>query len=66
MANHLTTEDVFAGDQPMTKLIEELESIFPTFLPAPTNNIADIMYRSGQRSVVEYITQKVESNVPLP
>ena len=56
----LTSQDVFTGDEPMTKLVEELESIFPVFLPAPTNTMSDIMYRSGQRSVVEYIKQKLE------
>ncbi len=56
----LTPQDVFTGDNPMNQLLEELDSIFPMMLPVPTHSTNEIMYRSGQRSVVEYIKQKLE------
>tara|TARA_Y100001963_G_scaffold129930_1_gene185666 strand:- start:9 stop:191 length:183 start_codon:yes stop_codon:yes gene_type:complete len=60
MAN-LTTEEVFQGNYPLEKIIEELDDSFPTYLPTPTNNLSEIMFRSGQRSVVEYLKTKLET-----
>jgi len=60
MAN-LTTEEVFQGNYPLEKIIEELDDFFPTYLPTPTNNLSEIMFRSGQRSVVEYLKTKLET-----
>ena len=54
----LSTEDVFQGRAPLDKLIDELDEFFPEFLPTPKDQIETIMFRSGQRSVVEYIKQK--------
>jgi len=39
------------------KLLADLEVNFPPSRPSPGDKIDDIMYRSGQRSVVEYIEQ---------
>lgn len=39
----------------MERLVEELDSLFPAFLPLPAHTDKEIMFRSGQRSVVEYI-----------
>jgi hypothetical protein len=44
----------------LSSLIAELDENFPPTNPHPDNTIAQIMYRSGQRSVVEYIQQKLE------
>jgi hypothetical protein len=44
------------------KLLVELEANFPPSRPSPTDKIEDIMYRSGQRSVVEYINQIVNED----
>jgi hypothetical protein len=38
-------------------LIAQLENDFPMFLPQPNDPQNMIMYKSGQRSVVEYIKQ---------
>ena len=46
----------------LTSLLQQLEENFPPLNPHPDNTIAQIMYRSGQRSVVEYIQQKLEEN----
>jgi hypothetical protein len=42
------------------KLLADLEDNFPPSRPSPIDKIEDIMYRSGQRSVVEYIKQIIE------
>lgn len=42
------------------KLLADLEDNFQPSRPCPTDKIEDIMYRSGQRSVVEYIKQIIE------
>ena len=43
------------------KLLAELEDNFPPSRPSPSDKIEDIMYRSGQRSVVEYIKQVIDN-----
>ena len=41
-------------------LIEQLDNIFPPVNPAPTDDLAAIMYRAGQRSVVEWIIENMD------
>jgi hypothetical protein len=36
-------------------LLEKLEENFPPTTPNPSESLSQIMYRSGQRSVVEWI-----------
>ena len=43
------------------KLLADLEDNFPPSRPSPSDKIEDIMYRSGQRSVVEYINQVIDN-----
>ena len=45
----------FTGDTQIAKLLSELEASFPPVTPQPKDDLSLIMYRSGQRSVVEYI-----------
>jgi hypothetical protein len=54
-------DDVFGNGTPVERLLEELDSLFPAFLPIPTHSEKEIMFRSGQRSVVEYIRDKLSS-----
>jgi len=42
-------------------LINQLEQTFPPINPSPEDNMEKIMYRSGQRSVVEWIIENWES-----
>ena len=58
MDKQLTTEDVFGGDTFLTRLCEELDDMYPPINPSPKDDDRLIMYRSGQRSVVEYILAK--------
>ena len=44
---------------PDATLIDELNENFPPVTPSPQDSIAKIMYQSGQRSVVEWITQRI-------
>ena len=43
-------------------LVSQLEEVFPPTTPTPEDTIEKIMYRSGQRSVVEWIIQYMENN----
>lgn len=52
----------FTGDtQVVAKLLSELEESFPAVTPNPSDDYALIMYRSGQRSVVDYIRTLLEN-----
>ena len=51
----LNAAEVFGGDQIIEKLIEDLDTVFPHHLPTPTDSLASIQYKAGQRSVVEYL-----------
>jgi hypothetical protein len=43
-------------------LLQELENIFPPTNPNPEETMEKIMYKSGQRSVVEWINNYMEAN----
>ena len=44
------------------QLLAELEDVFPPVNPTPDTSIGHIMYRAGQRSVVEWITNKLDED----
>jgi hypothetical protein len=41
-------------------IIAELQDLFPPTNPTPSDDIATIMYRAGQRSVVEWLQDKLK------
>ena len=41
-------------------MLQQLDEIFPPVNPSPEMNVEQIMYRAGQRSVVEWIKQQSE------
>jgi hypothetical protein len=43
-------------------ILKEMEECFPPLNPHPLENIQAIMYRAGQRSVVEWLTKRIEDN----
>ena len=51
----LDKDDVFRGEPAVTKIIRDLEQVFPRANPTPLDSIAKIMYLAGQQSVVEYL-----------
>ena len=60
MAN-LSADDVFKGDTFSARLLDELEAMYPPINPSPKDDDRTIMYRAGQRSVVEYIQAKLDN-----
>jgi hypothetical protein len=55
----LTTLEAFGMES--RALINQLNEQFPVMNPSPTDTIEKIMYRSGQRSVVEWIIENLET-----
>ena len=43
-------------------LVTQLQEQFPPVNPTPDDTIEKIMYRSGQRSVVEWLINRIENN----
>jgi hypothetical protein len=43
----------------LTALISKLDENFPPTTPNPSESLSQIMYRSGQRSVVEWIQRQL-------
>ena len=43
-------------------LIHQLEEAFPPVNPSPEDSHSKIMYRSGQRDVVEWVVKYMEEN----
>ena len=43
-------------------VLTEMEDRFPQVTPSPEDSIEKIMYRSGQRSVVEWLINRFEEN----
>ena len=42
------------------RLLEELEDVFPPVNPSPDTPLNQIMYRAGQRSVLEWIKNRID------
>ena len=43
-------------------VIKEMEEIFPPVNPSPADDIKAIMYKAGQRSVVEWLIKRMEND----
>jgi hypothetical protein len=43
-------------------VLTEMEDRFPQVTPSPEDSIEKIMYRSGQRSVVEWLVNRLNEN----
>ena len=53
------TLEPLLGPNPESLLLE-MEEKFPPVNPHPKEDIGSIMYKSGQRSVVEWIAKRLE------
>jgi len=42
------------------RLLEELEDVFPPVNPSPDTQLNQIMYRAGQRNVLEWIENRLD------
>ena len=58
--SHNTLEPLL-GPTPLS-LLQEMEEKFPPINPHPKEELASIMYKAGQRSVVEWYNERVEEN----
>jgi len=54
----LTESDVFGSEPALERLEKELDAMYPPVNPTPKDDDRLIMFRAGQRSVVEYIKAK--------
>ena len=43
-------------------ILREMEETFPLFTPHPVESLQSIMYKAGQRSVVDWLTKRIEEN----
>lgn len=43
-------------------VLSEMDERFPVVNPAPEHSIEKIMYRSGQRSVVEWLKNRLDND----
>ena len=53
------TLEPILGPNPESLLLE-MEEMFPPFTPHPSEELASIMYKSGQRAVVEWYKNRLE------
>ena len=60
MSISLNTLEVFGMEA--RSVLNEMEDLFPQVTPTPDDTIEKIMYRSGQRSVVEWLVNRLENN----
>ena len=58
MSISLNTLETFGLN--VQQVLREMEELFPPTTPAPHESISTIMYRSGQRSVVEWLQYKLK------
>ena len=58
MSTYLRTLEAFGMQS--RAIIEDLDSTFPPTNPTPEMTMEQIMYYSGQRSVVEWLKEKME------
>ena len=52
-------DNILPGNKNLQALVDELEDMYPSINPTPRDEDRAIMYRAGQRSVVEYILSKL-------
>ena len=62
MTSHNTLELLELKGMTANVMLTMLEETFPPTTPTPDDTIEKIMYRSGQRSVVEWVIQYMEEN----
>ena len=53
-------EAVFGPE--LITILKEMDEIYPANTPTPNDTYPTIMYRAGQRSVVEWLTKRITEN----
>ena len=46
----------------LVTILNEMEETFPQINPHPAENLQTIMYRAGQRSVVDWLRKRIQEN----
>tara|TARA_B110000003_G_scaffold258235_1_gene277258 strand:- start:461 stop:646 length:186 start_codon:yes stop_codon:yes gene_type:complete len=46
----------------LVTILKEMEEIYPPLSAGPTDEISHIMYRAGQRSVVDWLHNRISEN----
>ena len=46
----------------LVTILKEMEEIYPPLDCGPDDDISHIMYRAGQRSVVDWLKQRISEN----
>ena len=59
MSTYPNTLEPLLGPNPESLLLE-MEEKFPPVNPHPKEELASIMYKSGQRSVIEWLRDRLE------
>lgn len=59
----LEAKDVFEVGGQVDRLLKHLDEVFAAYQPTPGDDLSLIMYRAGQRSVVEYIKDLTQNDV---
>ncbi len=52
--------EAIVGPQLDNHLLEELKEVFPPRDPIPTDTMSQIMYSAGQKSVISWITDRLD------
>ena len=61
MSTYLNTHEPLIGPNPLS-LLNEMEEKFPPVNPHPKEELNTIMYKAGQRSVVEWYRNRLEED----
>lgn len=43
-------------------ILKEMEETFPLMNPHPVESLQSIMYKAGQRSVVDWLSKRIQEN----
>ena len=62
MTSHNTLDLLELKGMQANAMLQAMEDIFPPTNPTPDDTMEKIMYRSGQRSVVEWVCEYLENN----
>ena len=60
MPDHITMNLLETLGLQSSQIIQQLDETFPPVNPSPRDDISMIMYKAGQRSVVEWLQKKLE------
>lgn len=52
---------LISNNKSLEGLVEELEAMYPLRNPSPKDEDRTLMFKAGQRSVVEYIKAKLQA-----